>query len=171
MDGLFCVFLKNLLGAVETIVCCFKLSYVGKKLFKFGDFMSISRKLLLVSLLVTGSFYVSAEQKSVTLPAQVHHHTTVYTKPETTTKKLINWIPTENEKKLADAKAEQELKDLNKPSFQKFGEDLQNNMTYLYNAKPFDVEHGFVKGAGVVAAVIILYNLYQYFQNDASKSE
>lgn len=162
--------------------------------------MSISKKLLLVGLFATGSFYAGKNHRSLhqssndacatdftnpvnqQAPSTNHHHhisnTTIYTKPAHTTKKLINvtHVETEHEKKLADAQAAQQLVDMNKPAFQLVGEGLQANMSYLYNAQPFGVEHGLVKGAGIVVLTFVgaayLYKFYaDYCFQQSNKSE
>jgi hypothetical protein len=119
--------------------------------------MSISKKILLVSfaVLAMGSM-VSAS----------HFY------PSETTEILIQRNPTTNEIALADAKAALVLSNLGKPDLQMFGEALDKNMTYLYNAQPFGIQHGFVKGAGIVAtAGVIVYLCKLYYAADDSKND
>ncbi|MBP6892531.1 hypothetical protein KBB68_03025 [Candidatus Babeliales bacterium] len=110
--------------------------------------MSISKKILLVSLLATGSFYAHSKSE-----------------PAITEKTVINRVATEYEKKLADAQAQQQLTGMNKPFLQLIGEDLEKNMNYLYNVQSFGVKHGLVKGAGIVVGLIGLAYLHKLYAN------
>lgn len=125
--------------------------------------MSISKKLFLISLMVTGSFYAESASKN----SSTHHHhisnRTIYTKPSNTEKTIINRFATDQEIKLADATAAQALVNINKPMFQVIGENIHDNMQYLYNAQPFGVEHGLVKGAGIAVALIGLAYLHKLY--------
>ena len=122
--------------------------------------MSISKKILLVSLVAKGSFYAVEKQESTI----INNNSSIFpAKPAKTEKTLINRAPTVEEIKLANAQAALQLKNLDKSNLQIFGENLDKNMKYLCNAQPFGVEHGLVKGAGIVALLIVTYKLSQYF--------
>lgn len=126
--------------------------------------MSISKKILLVSLMASGSFY-SIDNVQGTAPSIVIQNNIPNQKPDNVTKTIINRLPTEYELKLIDAKAKKELKDLNKTSLENICESIEKDMIYLWKAKPFGIENGVVKGAGIVVAVATLAYLYKIYQD------
>ncbi len=124
--------------------------------------MSTLKNTLLSLLILTGSFY--AEQ-----PITNNYNTqyATYTKPANTTRTIINRYATKFEIVLADAQAARALANVGKSSFATFEEFLDENTRYLYNAQPLGIEHGLVKGTGIVAAALASYYIYNaYFSND-----
>ena len=118
--------------------------------------MSILKKLFLMALMLTSVISV-AEPAHTTIT----HNTTNFIKPSEKVYRFATW----SERKLASAQAAKDLQNLNKLRLQLFGENLHANMNYLYNAQPFGVEHGLIKGAGIVVAVVSAYAMYQWYCN------